>query len=365
MYRIAAELDPNSAPAQSNLVAFEYAQYRPDLTLQHALRGRELDPFDFGLHVKVISGLMQLGRVDELPAAVAWLNAIFGDEPSAARWGCLSRRTDGSYDAELACLLLALRRFPESDELIRQVADTCWELGDTVCASAWLEPPAAGGDESAVLYSMVDRRDVAGIRKVLQEALQEPIDYARGSLLTEVGFAVGLDDEALRIFEAAGIERATRDTAVLRRNAMVLLAQATVVRRGRGLEPSSGQQLDALLEWSGRPLAHGGRHYDFHLVRAEVLTAAGRIDEALAEIEAAGTAAEAPFEVRQVTDRPMGRFLARDPRLEPILQTIRDRQAAVRARVASTLKAEGIDPAELAAPPGAAALSVATGAQQK
>jgi hypothetical protein len=86
-------------------------------------------------------------------------------------------------------------------------------------------------------------------------------------------------------------------------------------------------------------------------VRAEVLTAAGRIDEALAEIEAATMAARAPFEVRRVTDRPMGRFLARDPRLEPILHRIRDRQAAVRARVPATLKASGIDPGELAAPP--------------
>jgi len=57
----------------------------------------------------------------------------------------------------------------------------------------------------------------------------------------------------------------------------------------------------------------------------------------------------APFGTGIVTDHPTGRLLLRDPRLPPLLRTIRDRQAELRQRLPATLRAHGLDPAEGAA----------------
>ncbi len=347
-YRLAAELDPNNAEAQADLAAYERHQNRPDLSLAHALRARELDPWSFGLHWQVITRLMLLGRIKELPGAVARMTDLFGTEPRGAALACHAQATSGDHDAVLACLLLALRLFPEAEEITWLLPDACLNLGDHACKLAQLERVAGQGDESSVLWLKYERNQLAELRAVAREALTGPIDYGRGALLCEVLLASGLDEEALEVFDAAGIERGTTENAVLRATSMDLLLQILMLRQSRGQAVDIGRQLDALLEWSSRPLVHGGRVFRYHLQRAAVLTVAGRIDEAIAEVAAAGKGAEAPFDVRIVTDTPTGRVLQRDPRLAPILQAIRDRQAALRQRLPATLQAAGIDPSDAA-----------------
>src|SRR4030095_854666 len=61
-FRLAAELEPNSRDAHEMLAEYAEAQNRPDLYLEHSLRGREADPLWPWTNVKVVYGLMWLGR---------------------------------------------------------------------------------------------------------------------------------------------------------------------------------------------------------------------------------------------------------------------------------------------------------------
>lgn len=335
--------------AHANLATYAYARNRPDVYLEEALRARELDPMQWWTHQKVIYGMMMLGRSDEIPGSVTRMNDLFGSEPRAAALACHARSSTGRQDERLACALRALRRFPDSPEIIEAIADACGDLGDYACMEGATARLAARGDEDAAMWLLYLDGDKAGIQRAVAQFLVDPRHYGRAELMITVSLAAGLDDEALRVFRAAGIDRGTIEDAVFRHSAMEMLLQMIAVERRWSETSHTGRQLDKLLEWTGRPLEHGGKEYLFHVDRAFALGLVQRKDEAIAEIAAAARAPGAPFDVRLVTDSPAGRVLARDPRLEPLLKNIRDTQAALRAKLPATLKAAGVDPAELTA----------------
>jgi hypothetical protein len=188
--------------------------------------------------------------------------------------------------------------------------------------------------------------DQPGVERQIREGLAGGVDYGKGMMYTVPALAAGLDQLALEVFQSEGMARATLDDSVRRADAMQLLPEMILLQRRGGSAPDSGRQLDDLLEWTARGLAHGGRTHDFHVVRAQALAVAGRMDEAVAEVRAAAAAVDAPFNPKEITDVPSGALLQADPRVPPILKSLVERQRKLRERLPATLAAAGIPPAE-------------------
>ena len=353
-YRLAAELDPNSSWAQSNVAAYQFSQNRPDLALDYVQRARQLDPLRFGPHEGVIGNLIKLGRSEEVPAAVSRMMDLFGQDVRGIKAACWAQGANGDHDRELACLVAALRQFPAAPELLDGASAACADIGDISCENTFLQHMADAGDEEAILWLQVNRGETAALAKKIEDALTGPVEYYQGFLLCQIALAVHLDELALKVFQAAGMESATTENAVLRSSAMELMPQIIALKLRADPTPEVHEQLDQVLEWTARPLAHGAKWYLFYLQRSFALAAAGRMDEAIAQIQAAMASFGAPFDDRLITDGPIGAILQADPRLAPLLQLNRDRQAKLRERLPATLQAAGLDLAELVTPNGPA-----------
>ncbi|HSN71430.1 MAG TPA: hypothetical protein VLT59_07965, partial [Steroidobacteraceae bacterium] len=330
-YRLASQLEPSNAMAHENLAALAHSQNRPDQMLEHALRARELDPLAFGTHQKVISALVVLGRLQELDAAVARMNATLAGNPTAITLTCNVHLLSGDPPRAIACADEALRELGEEPGLIGILAESHARLGLVDEEQRFSDRLADEGDPRAALWGLVDRDDRTALRDTLDAALAGPVAFHEGIELARAAAAGGFPERALQIYEVAGVLEATRNDAVVRASGMESLPEIVLLLRQAGRAAEAQPLVERLLEWSARPLEHGARHADTIAFHGVALAVAGRLDQAFARLNQAVDAFGSPFDARVLTEGPVGALLGADPRLEHVFAALQNRQAALRA----------------------------------
>jgi TolB-like protein/Tfp pilus assembly protein PilF len=342
-YRKAVEFDPSNAEATVALGWSMLTHGHMDERYRLAMRALELDPTNIQHYHAAITAAWVLARPDEVRSLSARVLEAFPGHPRAVLLSCSASSHVGQSDEAMACALSAAARFADSPALSAEsyalAGSVALDLGDDALARTLYE--RAHNDPYAAIVSKRLDGDVEELRRVAREALSDRANPFAAHLANELA-AAGLVDEAIAVYRHAGLQGIWEDDSYNRAFLVYPTLHYLALLRSQGQSEEAGPTLERVVRWLEIMRDHGADSGGIHLASAAALAMAGRKDEAFEQAVLAADAPDAPEILGWAQDNAAIAELARDPRIESLMQRLRDEQARARARLPGTMSRDGV-----------------------
>jgi len=197
----AIQLNPNNADALHNYVNSQWLTYeiynRIDQLEQFLRRALDLDRLSLSRHAALGEFLAQEGKVEQVPAVIGDIQALFDNAESYRVIGWLKELT-GAVDQAIAWTLRARDLEPDNPDHVRKLAALYAEIGDFETALD-LEPEPG----LWLLYQLRRYEDLIDSAEFLM--IDEPSDINIRYLLAFAYNATGQFESALHVLSTTGL----------------------------------------------------------------------------------------------------------------------------------------------------------------